>query len=230
MCLGALAAGSGRTRRTGGRGDSRLSRERLSAIRRAWLIAICGFPSVPVSWRIIYQDSPSAASPSTSCTARRCSIATESTAAGQSIFRTTTCASPCFRWRRSAWRAICFRPQILHLHDWQAALAPVYLREHFRGDPTFIGVKTLLHHPQSRLPGNLSARQRWPQIGWTAGCSIPEQLEFFGKRQSPQRRASPASDAVSTVSKGYAREIQTPGVRIRSGRISCASTRPSTES
>src|SRR5579862_5334790 len=37
-----------------------------------------------------------------------------------------------------------FRPQIVHLHDWQAALTPVYLREHFHGDPTFMGLKTLL--------------------------------------------------------------------------------------
>src|SRR5208337_1148321 len=37
-----------------------------------------------------------------------------------------------------------FRADLLHLHDWQAALTAVYLREHFRGDPTFLGVKTLL--------------------------------------------------------------------------------------
>jgi starch synthase len=37
-----------------------------------------------------------------------------------------------------------FRPDIVHLHDWQAALTPVYLKENFSGDPTFLGVKTLL--------------------------------------------------------------------------------------
>ena len=37
-----------------------------------------------------------------------------------------------------------FPADLLHLHDWQAALAPVYLREHFRGDPVFLRAKALL--------------------------------------------------------------------------------------
>ncbi|RPI11701.1 MAG: glycogen synthase, partial [Acidobacteriales bacterium] len=36
-----------------------------------------------------------------------------------------------------------FRPGILHCHDWQAALVPVYLRSLFAGDPTFMGIKCL---------------------------------------------------------------------------------------
>jgi starch synthase len=37
-----------------------------------------------------------------------------------------------------------FPADLLHLHDWQAALTSVYLREHFRGDPAFLRVKSLL--------------------------------------------------------------------------------------
>src|ERR1700688_3923485 len=37
-----------------------------------------------------------------------------------------------------------FRPQIIHVHDWQAALLPVYIHQHFHDDPTFSGVKVLL--------------------------------------------------------------------------------------
>jgi len=36
-----------------------------------------------------------------------------------------------------------FRPDILHCHDWQAGLVPVYLRSTLAGDPTFLGVRTL---------------------------------------------------------------------------------------
>ena len=37
-----------------------------------------------------------------------------------------------------------FRPDILHCHDWQAGLVPVYLRNYLAGDPLFLGVKVLL--------------------------------------------------------------------------------------
>ena len=36
-----------------------------------------------------------------------------------------------------------FRPRILHCHDWQTGLIPVYLRTVFAYDPTFIGMRTL---------------------------------------------------------------------------------------
>src|SRR5581483_9545255 len=34
-----------------------------------------------------------------------------------------------------------FRPRILHCHDWQAALAPLFLKQTFAGDPTFFGIR-----------------------------------------------------------------------------------------
>src|SRR5450432_4159260 len=37
-----------------------------------------------------------------------------------------------------------FRPDVIHCHDWQASLVPVYLKSTFRHDPVFYGIKTLL--------------------------------------------------------------------------------------
>ena len=37
-----------------------------------------------------------------------------------------------------------FYPDILHVHDWQAALCPVYLRTLYRKDPGFVQVRSLL--------------------------------------------------------------------------------------
>jgi starch synthase len=101
-----------------------------------------------------------------------------------------------------------FRPNVLHLHDWQAALAPVYLSEHFRGDPTFMGVKTLLTIHNLGYQG-LFPPEALSQIALDPSLMNPDQLEFFG-RVNFLKAGIAWSDAVSTVSKGYAREIQTP--------------------
>jgi len=101
-----------------------------------------------------------------------------------------------------------FRPHILHLHDWQAALAPVYIRQHFRGDPTFMGLKMLLTIHNLGYQG-LFAPEVLPQISLDPRLLNPDQLEFFG-RVNFLKAGIAWSDAVSTVSKGYAREIQTP--------------------
>jgi starch synthase len=101
-----------------------------------------------------------------------------------------------------------FRPAILHLHDWQAALAPVYLSEHFRGDPTFLGLKTLLTIHNMGYQG-LFPPEALPRIALDARLMNPERLEFYG-RVNFLKAGIAWSNAVSTVSKGYAREIQTP--------------------
>jgi starch synthase len=101
-----------------------------------------------------------------------------------------------------------FPADLLHLHDWQAALAAVYLREHFRGDPTFRGVKTLLTIHNLGYQG-IFGPQVVPQLGLDPRWMNPEQLEFFGDINFLKAGIA-WSDAVSTVSKGYAREIQTP--------------------
>jgi starch synthase len=100
-----------------------------------------------------------------------------------------------------------FRPDILHLHDWQAALTPVYLREHFPGDPTFLGVKTLLTIHNLGYQG-LFAPEVLPEIALDRRLMNPDQLEFYG-RVNFLKAGIAWSSAVSTVSKGYAREIQT---------------------
>ncbi len=101
-----------------------------------------------------------------------------------------------------------FRPNVIHLHDWQAALLPVYLREHFQGDPTFLGVKTLLTIHNLGYQGLFPAAAL-PQIALGPALFNPAQLEFFSQVNFLKGGIG-FSDAVSTVSKGYAREIQTP--------------------
>jgi starch synthase len=101
-----------------------------------------------------------------------------------------------------------FRPQIIHVHDWQAALAPVYIRQHFGDDPTFSGVKILFTIHNLGYQG-IFGPEAVPLIGLDSRLFNPAQLEFFG-RLNLLKGGVVFADAVSTVSKGYAREIQTP--------------------
>jgi starch synthase len=101
-----------------------------------------------------------------------------------------------------------FRADILHCHDWQAGLVPVYLRGTFAGDPTFLGVRTLftIH--------NLGYQGLFPTAA-LADAAIdpalfrPAGLEFYG-RVSYIKGGISFADALNTVSPTYALEIQTP--------------------
>jgi starch synthase len=101
-----------------------------------------------------------------------------------------------------------FRPQILHCHDWQAALVPIYLRHLFPLDPTFLGIKTVLTIHNLGYPGAFP-KDCLPDIGLDPSLATPDQLGFFGQ-VSLLKGGILASDAITTVSKTYAREIQTP--------------------
>jgi starch synthase len=101
-----------------------------------------------------------------------------------------------------------FPTDLLQLHDWQAALAPVYIREHFRGDPTFLRVKSLLTIHNLGYQGIFAPRVA-PELGLDPRWMNPEQPGFLGDVNFLKAGIG-RCDAISTVSKGYAREIQTP--------------------
>ncbi len=101
-----------------------------------------------------------------------------------------------------------FRPDVIHCHDWQAALVPVYLRNVLSSDPTFLGIKTLFTIHNLGYQGLFPASVL-PEIGLDGSVFHMGGLEFFG-RVNVLKGGVVYSDAVSTVSKGYAREIQTP--------------------
>ncbi|MBX5493882.1 MAG: glycogen synthase GlgA [Bryobacteraceae bacterium] len=101
-----------------------------------------------------------------------------------------------------------FRPQVLHVHDWQASLVPVYLRRLFDLDPTFMGIRTLLTIHNLGYQGRFG-REVLPQIGLDEGVWHPNGMEFYGDLNF-LKGGIVYSDAVSTVSPRYAQEIQTP--------------------
>lgn len=100
-----------------------------------------------------------------------------------------------------------FAAQILHCHDWQAGLAPLYLKLQ-DSDPTFFGVRTLLtiHNLgyQGLFPPTVLA-----ELGLPAGTYHPDGLEFYGQ-VGFLKAGLRYADALSTVSARYAQEIKTP--------------------
>ncbi len=101
-----------------------------------------------------------------------------------------------------------FRSDILHCHDWQAGLVPVYLHTTFASDPTYMGVKTLFTIHNLGYQG-LFPKTVLPEIALDPGVFTPSGMEFFG-RLSFIKGGIAYADALNTVSPTYAREIQTP--------------------
>jgi starch synthase len=100
-----------------------------------------------------------------------------------------------------------FRPDVFHGHDWQAGLLPTYLRTTFAGDPTFLGAKCVQTIHNLGYPGNFAAAAM-ADLGLDRTLFHPAGLEFFG-RVSLLKAGLVWSDAITTVSPTYAREIQT---------------------
>ncbi len=96
---------------------------------------------------------------------------------------------------------------ILHAHDWQAGLAPVYLRTRYAREPRLSGMAAIftIH--------NLAYQGNFPP-DWLAPLELgPElmsvdALEFWGQI-SLLKGGIVFSDSITTVSPTYAREIQT---------------------
>ena len=105
-------------------------------------------------------------------------------------------------------RATGFRPDVVHGHDWQAALAFAYLRTVLAGDPFFAGTRTLFTIHNLAYQG-LFERELLGRIGLPEALFDMNALEFYGKVNALKAGILYAT-AVTTVSPRYSREIQTP--------------------
>ncbi len=101
-----------------------------------------------------------------------------------------------------------FRPDIIHCHDWQCGLLPVYLKHYFHTDPTFRGVRAVFTIHNMGYHGSFS-RDRLPWLGLPDSFYRPDLLEFYGKINF-LKAGIVFSDFITTVSPTYAAEIQTP--------------------
>lgn len=104
-------------------------------------------------------------------------------------------------------KEINFKPDIIHCHDWQAALIPIYLKELYSNDQFYKNTKTILTIHNIGYQG-LFAKDEFPKLGLDWNLFNMEKLEFFDK-VNILKGGVVYSDFVTTVSLTYSKEIQT---------------------
>jgi starch synthase len=98
-------------------------------------------------------------------------------------------------------KVAAFTPDLLHLHDWQAALAAVYVK--FEGGPkTLVTVHNIAF--QGQFPASIFAL-----LGLPPEAFAIDGVEYYGT-VSYLKGGLSLADAISTVSPSYAQEICTP--------------------
>jgi starch synthase len=105
-------------------------------------------------------------------------------------------------------RAMDFKPDLIHCHDWQSALAPVYLKNHWQWDELKAGTKTLLTIHNLAYQG-LFPRGKFPRLGLDRSLFNINGLEYYDQINL-LKGGIVFADAITTVSPRYAQEIQTP--------------------
>ncbi|SRR5579884_94840 len=100
-----------------------------------------------------------------------------------------------------------FHPDVFHCHDWQAALVPVFLRSIYVKSPA-VGRTPVLFTIHNLGYQGLFRHEVLGQIGLPDSLFHIDGLEFYGK-VNLLKGGLVFSDAINTVSRGYAREIQT---------------------
>jgi starch synthase len=97
---------------------------------------------------------------------------------------------------------------ILHCHDWQSALAPVYRTDQQHANPRFHHVRTILTIHNLGYQGRFG-KGYFFDLGLNPGWFSPDKLEYYGDVNILKGGIATA-DWLTTVSPAYAREIQTP--------------------
>jgi starch synthase len=105
-------------------------------------------------------------------------------------------------------RRLDFRPDVIHAHDWQAAIALALLKSVYAQDPFFAYTRSLFTIHNLAYQG-LFEKDVLGRIGLPDDLFNMGDLEFYGKVNS-LKGGILYSTAVSTVSKRYSQEIQTP--------------------
>ncbi len=103
---------------------------------------------------------------------------------------------------------IDFRPDVIHCHDWQAGLVPVYMHTLYRNHPFYQNTKCVFTIHNLRFQGIWDIPTIRSLSGLPGWVFTPDKLEFH-KDANMLKGGLVYSDYITTVSDTYAGEIQT---------------------
>ncbi|MCC1481686.1 glycogen synthase GlgA [Roseibaca sp. Y0-43] len=93
-------------------------------------------------------------------------------------------------------------PELVHLHDWQAGLVPVYLAQMGASTPTLLTIHNIAFH-------GLTKPDRMERLALSPARFNMDGFEFFGQ-VSALKAGLVGASALNTVSPTYAQELMTP--------------------
>ncbi len=102
---------------------------------------------------------------------------------------------------------IDFQPDVIHCHDWQAALIPLFLKTHYREHSFYQKVKTMFTIHNLKYQGIFSKEVHYDLLSLTD--EHYESVDFDGCVNF-LKSALIHADLLTTVSETYAKEIQDP--------------------
>lgn len=104
-------------------------------------------------------------------------------------------------------KEINFKPDIIHCHDWQSSLIPVYLKTIYANDQFYKKTRTILTIHNIGYQG-IFPKDEFSKLGLDWNLFNVETLEFYGQ-VNILKGGMVFADIINTVSPTYAKEIET---------------------
>ena len=105
--------------------------------------------------------------------------------------------------------SIEFRPDIIHCHDWQTGLIPVYLNDSFQANEFYRGIKSIMTIHNLKFQGIWDVKTMKDIVGLPEYYFTPDKMEFNGDGNM-LKGGLVYANAITTVSNTYAEEIKMP--------------------
>ena len=102
-----------------------------------------------------------------------------------------------------------FKPDIIHCHDWQTGLIPVFLKERFHEGDFFRDIKSIMTIHNLKFQGVWDVGTVQTLTGLPSYFFTPDKLEAY-KDGNLLKGGLVFADAITTVSATYAEEIKMP--------------------
>ena len=106
-------------------------------------------------------------------------------------------------------KQIDFRPDLIHCHDWETGLIPVYLKNEFQADSFYWGMKSIITIHNLKFQGVWDLQKVKDITGLKSYFFTSDKLEAYGDANY-LKGGIVYADMVTTVSESYAEEIKMP--------------------